>query len=202
MLEESTGKPENHNVRNMRDYSFQLRTQVAESVEHRARREGKTVDQLLREVVTKIIEDQATPLETRLHKVRVLIREIAIAMRKTPLQEQKDARTGALVREERKKKRDHLVELGMEAYDELRKIASSEEAAKHAEFCMQAFLVMARLGSFSAAVIHDQETEDLEQLIAEVENKGQELDERLEKIEKKRREKEEEEKERWRTAAI
>jgi len=61
---------------------------------------------------------------------------------------------------------------------------------------------MARLGSFSAAVIRDQETEDLTKLLEEVEETNQELEAKLKEVKKRRREEEEEEKERWRAAAI
>jgi effector-binding domain-containing protein len=58
------------------------------------------------------------------------------------------------------------------------------------------------LGSFSAAVIRDQEAEDIAQFIAEVEEENRRFDAKLEELEKRAREKEEEEKERWRAAAI
>ena len=66
------------------------------------------------------------------------------------MQEEKKPKADRQAFEERKKKRDHLVELGMQAYDELRKISSSEEAARGAGFRLEAFSVMARVGKFNA----------------------------------------------------
>jgi hypothetical protein len=187
-LKESKGKSQDQNAGSTRDYSVRLPGPVAASVEHMARGEGKTVEQWLLELITAGAEDQAKPLGDRLEKVRALINQIAISTRKMPLQEGKDAKTGSISRDERKKKRDHLVELGIEAFDELKKIASSEEAAKEAEFRLHAFMVMARLGSYSAALIRDQEAEDLEELIAEVEKCNDEFEEKLNKIEQKEKE--------------
>lgn len=94
----------------------------------------------------------------------------------------------ASAHEERRKRRDRLLEGGMEAYEELRKLSGSEEAAKEAEYRMRAYLVMARVGAFNEAVIKDQETEDLTELILQVEEQNEQMDEQLEKIRKKREE--------------
>ncbi len=203
MLKDSFGsKIENENAGNTRGFSVQLPAHVADGVEQAALRKGRMVAQFLRDLATESVEERVEPLEVRLQRISGLIREIVVSTRKMAMQEEKDAKTGPVAGEERKKKRDHLVELGMEACDELRKISRSEEAAKEAEFRLQAFMVMARLGSFSAAVIRDQQAEDIVQFLAEVEEENERFDEKLKELEKKRREKEEEEKERWRTAAI
>lgn len=120
------------------------------------------------------------------------------------MQEEKKPKTDRQPFEERKKKRDHLVELGMEAYDELRKISSSEQAAKEAEFRLAAFTVMARVGNFNAAIIRDQEAEEVLQILEELEEGYDKVEEELEKLKKERREKEEEEKEqeRWHAARL
>ncbi len=186
----------------MRDFSVRLPAEVADWIEHVALNEDTTVDQLLRELITKTVKDQAEPVEVRVRRIDELVKKMGVLVKRTPMKEEKDAKTGALAHEERKKKRDHLIELGMEACDELSKISRSEEAAKEADFRLQAFMAMARLGSFSAAVIRNQETEDLTHLIEELEETDERLKADLKKREKGRREKEEEEKERWRTAAI
>jgi hypothetical protein len=93
--------------------------------------------------------------------------------------------------EDRKRKREHLVELGMQAYDELRKISSSEQTAKEAEFRLAAFAVMARVGNFNAAIIRDQEADDLLQFIDEIEEGYEKIEEELEKLKKEGRQREE-----------
>lgn len=47
-----------------------------------------------------------------------------VTVNKTPMQEEKDTKTHVHSLEERTKRREHLIELGFEAYDELRNIAS------------------------------------------------------------------------------
>jgi hypothetical protein len=51
-------------------------------------------------------------------------------------------------------------------------------------------MVMARLGSYSAAIIRDQEAEDLEAIMLELEEENHRLDEKFEQLEKELREKE------------
>ena len=61
---------------------------------------------------------------------------------------------------------------------------------------MQAFTVMTRVGMFNAAVIRDQEAEDIARLIEELEEGNDRIEARIKELQEKRRE--EEEKERWR----
>jgi len=82
----------------------------------------------------------------------------------------------------------------LEAYDELRKIAASEQASKKSEARLQAFAVMARIGTFNAAVIRDAENDELGHILAELEETDERLKEQLNKQEKK----EAEERERYR----
>jgi hypothetical protein len=202
-LEDSrAGRFKSENAGNTRVASIMLPVHIAEWIEHTAHQKDKTSEQFLRELVVEIFSEQTEPLDVRLQRLDGLIEKMAVLVRKMAMQVEKDAKTGIIAHEGRRKKRDHLIELGLEAYDELRKISRSEEASKEAEFRLQAFMVMARLGSFTAAVIHDQETEDLTQLIMEVEETNERLEDELKKVEKKRREEEEEEKDRWRAAAI
>jgi hypothetical protein len=90
-----------------------------------------------------------------------------------------------------------LVELGMQTYEELSRICASEQAAKEAACRMQAYRVMAQVGAFNAAVISDQENEDLSKLIYEVEKNSRKFTVEIEKLKKKRQELEEEERARY-----
>ena len=195
-------KSENDNSSSMRGFSVQLPAHVAGWMEKAALRKGKTAEQYLRELIVKSVEEEAMPLEDRLQRLDELFKKIAVLAKKTPMQEEKDTKSKVPSSEERDKKRKHLVELGMEAYDELRKIAASEQASKESEARLQAFIVMARMGMFNAAVIRDEESDELGALIAEVEETNYRLKEELKKQEKKRREEEKEERERYRTGAI
>lgn len=133
---------ENENAGNASDFSIRLPAHVAEWIGRAAHRKDRTPEQFLRDLVTETVEEQTEPLDIRLQRVRGLINEIAVSTRKIPMQEEKDAKTRTLAHQERKKKRDHLIELGMEACDELRMISRSEEAAKEAGFRLQAFMAM------------------------------------------------------------
>jgi hypothetical protein len=117
------------------------------------------------------------------------------------MQEETKPRADRQAVEDRKKKRNHLVELGMQAYDELRKISSSEQAAREAGFRLEAFTVMARMGNFNAAIIRDQEAEDVLRFLDDVEEKYDKMEEMLEKL-KKERQKEEVEQARWHAAPL
>jgi hypothetical protein len=162
-----------------------------------ALRKDKTPEQFLRELIITSVEEEAMPLEVRLQRLDQLVKKMELIVKKTPMQEEKDAKTTVHSLEERAKKREHLIELGMEAYDELRKIAASEQASKESESRLQAFAVMARVGMFNAAVISDAENDELGHLLAEVEETDARLKEELEELEKKRREEEAEERERY-----
>ena len=135
--------------------------------------------------------------EVRSRRVSLVIRNLVDLARET-LQQEVAERDSVLItakvasaQEERRKRRDRLIEVGMEAYEELRKLSGSEEASREAEYRMRAYMVMARVGVFNAAVIKDQEAEDLTNLIMEVEETNAELEEELEKVREKQQELEE-----------
>jgi hypothetical protein len=161
-----------------------------------ALRKEKTPEQFLRELIITSVEEEAMPLTLRLQRLDELVKKIQVTVKKTPMQEQKDAKTTVHSLEERTKRREHLIELGFEAYDELRKIAASEQASKKSEARLQAFAVMARIGTFNAAVIRDAENDELGHLLAELEETDERLKEQLNKQEKKQAE----ERERYRNS--
>ncbi len=191
-------KTENENACNMRGFSIQLPAHVADWMDKAALRKDKTLEQFLRELIIKSVEEEAMPLGVRLERLDELVKRMEVIVKKTPMQEEKDAETAVHSLEERAKKRAHLIELGIEAYDELRKIAASEQASKESESRLQAFAVMARIGMFNAAVIRDAENDELGSLLAEVESTDAQLKLELKRQQKKRREEEAEERERYR----
>lgn len=178
-----------------------LQAHVTQWVVREARRRGMTSERLLIEIITDAVEKNREPLDVRLQRVNRMLRDLVTLANKTLAQEVQEMRQGLVSVatklppefDERKKRRDRLIELGMQAYHELSKISASEEAAKEAECRTRAYLVMARVGAFNAAVIRDEEAEELSDLILEVEEKNEQLDEELEKLRRKRRQMEEDE---------
>lgn len=191
-------KIENENSGNMRSFSIQLPADVADGIGKAALRKEKTPEQFLRELIITSVEEKSLPLTLRLQRLDEVVRRMDMVLKKTPMQEEKDAKTAVHSLEERAKKRDHLIELGLEAYDELRKIAASEQASKESQSRLQAFAVMARVGTFNAAVIRDAENDELGHLLEELEETDNRFKEEIEKSQKKRLEEEAEERERYR----
>jgi len=171
------GKVENENSGNVRSFSVQLPANVTDWVGKAAVRKEKTPEQFLRELIITSIEEEAMPLTLRLQRLDELVKKMQVTVKKTPMQEEKDAKTHVHSLEERTKRREHLIELGLEAYDELKKIAASEQASKRSKSRLQAFAVMARIGTFNAAVIRDAENDELGTLLAEVEETNEQFKE-------------------------
>jgi hypothetical protein len=188
---------EPENVGNMCSFLVQLPAHVADWVNQAALTKGKTAEQFLRELIIEAVEEEALSVEVHLHRIDELVRKLGLIVKKTPMQEEKNAQMHIHSLEERTKRREHLIELGFEAYDELRKIAASEQASKESESRLQAFAVMARIGTFNAAVIRDAENDELGSLLPEIEETDDKFRKELEKLKKKRREEEAEERERY-----
>jgi hypothetical protein len=194
----SGSKFENENAGNMHNFSLQLPARIADLVEQTALMKGQTAEHFLCEMIVKAVEEEeALPVEVHLQRFNELVQKMDVIVKKTPMQEEKDAKTAVHSLEERAKKREHLIELGIEAYDELRKIATSEQASKESESRIQAFAVMTRIGTFNAAVIRDAENDELGNLLAEMEETDDRFKEELKKLEKKRRQEEAEERQRY-----
>lgn len=193
-MKHSRGRVENESAESKEEFAIKLPTHVVDWIAKEARRKGRAPGELVEEIVTRIVEKDAEPLEDRLRRVNRQINDLVALANNMLAQEMGQVRVAATLPpafDDRKKKRDRLVGLGMEAYEELRKISTSEQAAKEAEWRMKAYLVMTRVGAFNAAVITDQETEDLSELIIELEEKNRQMGEEIKKL-KKRREMEEE----------
>jgi hypothetical protein len=174
---------EAENAGNMRSFSVQLPAHVADWVNQAALRKGKIVEQFLGELIIEAVREESLPVEVHLQRIDELVKKMEVMVKKTPKQEEKDAKTHIHSLEARTKRREHLIELGMEAYDELRKIAASEQASEESEARIQAFAVMARVGTFNAAVIRDAENDEIENLLEELEETDTRLKQKLKKLE-------------------
>jgi hypothetical protein len=178
---------------NTRAFGLTLPDDVAAWVEQAARRTGKTAECLLEELVIKSLEEETIPLELRLQRLDGLIKKMLILTKKTPMKEEKDAKGHIHSLEERTKRRENLIELGMKAYEELMKIAADERTSKEAKARLQAFSVMARVGLFNAAVIRDAEDDEIAEFLSELEETDNKMKEELKRLEEKRREEEHDE---------
>ena len=176
-----------------REFVVKFPDRIINWIANEARRKQSTSEKILEEIVTRAVEKEAEPLNDRLHRVNQLITQIVDSGIETLRLEAQDAEKSQgqvfiasnlpPTFDERKKRRDHLLELGMEAYEELRQISGSEQASREAEYRMQAYQVMARVGGFNAAVIRDQEAEELAQAIEALEEGNHELEESMKQIE-------------------
>ena len=176
-----------------REFVVKLPDHIIDWISKEARRKQSTSEEILEEIVTRTVEKETEPLNDRLHRVNQMITQIVdsgIETLRIEAQEAEKSREQVVIAsnlppsfDERKKRRDHLLELGMAAYEELRQISGSEQASREAGYRMQAYQVMARVGAFNAAVIRDQEAEELAQAIEALEEGNDRLEESMKQIE-------------------
>lgn len=170
-----------------------LPLRIVDWIAHEARRKQSTSESILEEIVTRTVDKELEPLHDRLRRVNQLIKQIiegGVETLRLEVQEAERATGKVMIAsnlppsfDERKKRRDHLLELGMEAYEELKQISSSEQASREAGYRLQAYQVMARVGMFNEAIIRDQEAEELAQAIEALEEGNCRLEESMKEIE-------------------
>jgi len=185
LTENSLDEEKNRGSDGERSFSVLLPSQIAGILEDISQTEAVAVERFLQNLLTEYVNEKCKPIEERIHRVNELINELVVLVKET-LMQTCIAGTRILASfDERKRKRDRMVELGMKAFEELSKIAESETAARESGFRLEAFKVVARLGMLNAALIRDQETEDLRNLIAELEEDNEELRKTRKKVEAK-----------------
>lgn len=176
-----------------RDFSILLPAETADRLESIARRKAMPVNRIIQQITMEYVTKESESVQDRIARSLELVKGL-IAAAKHEFMSVSLAGTEAF--QERQRKRDHLVELGMLAFEELVKISDSEQLARQSEFRMRAFLVLARVGAFTDAVIHHQDEADVLDLLEQLEQRNRELDEYM----KKRKAKEADlEKSRWKT---
>ncbi len=79
--------------------------------------------------------------------------------------------------EERKRKRARMIDMGMDALEEVYKLTASERAAENSKYRMRAYMVLARLGMFNAAVLKDAADEEILDKMLELEEENERLEE-------------------------
>jgi hypothetical protein len=89
------------------------------------------VERLLHWLITEYVKEESRSFEDRIRRVNELVGNLVAAVR-DDLMQTRIAGTAAF--EERQRKRDRLVELGMGAFEAISKISESEQLAKESEF--------------------------------------------------------------------
>jgi predicted transcriptional regulator len=181
MKEPSRTNPETASQRE-RDFSILLPAETADRLEHIARSKAMPVDRIIQQLTIEYVTKEGESVQDRIRRGVELV-EGLIAVAKDELMLVSLAGTEAF--QERQRKRDRLVELGLRAFEELVKISDSEQLARQSEFRLRAFLVLARVGAFTDAVIHNQDEADVLDLIEQLEQTNKELQEYMKKMKAK-----------------
>ncbi len=148
---------------------------IAASIRHRS------VGEVVRGAVRDYLEtfSLSSPKVTLLKTQEVIqhIKQLVAFSRvyETALQAAKGG--ASLSTEERKRKRARMIDMGMEALEEVYKLTASERAAENSKYRMRAYMVLARLGMFNAAVLKDAADEESLDKMLELEEENERLDE-------------------------
>jgi hypothetical protein len=140
---------------------------------------GKKPAEVLRSLVREFVEEFSLTnpriATTKIMQATQLIKQLVAyaSVLKTPLQEEKGAPPARL---ERQRKRDRLLNMGMDAFDQVYKIAQSEKEAEAAKARIQAYKVLALLGKLNALILKDATDEELLNLMLELEDENASLE--------------------------
>lgn len=178
-MEEPTGTDAQTASPRERQFSILLPVETADRLERIARAKAMPVERIIQELTMNYATREADSLQARIGRGVELVKRLINAGR-DELMVVSIAGTGPF--QERQRKRDRLVELGLKAFEELVKISDSEELAKQSQFRMRAFLVLTRVGAFTDAVIHNQEEADVLDLLERLEQEETEFEEHLKKM--------------------
>jgi hypothetical protein len=147
-------------------------------LERAAQSKATSVERLLQQLITEHVAEKTRSLEDRMNHLNELLKELVEAV-KNPQMLPRIAGTAAF--EERQHKRDHIVEIGLRALEEVSRISESDQLAKESGSRLRAFTVLARVGAFTDAVIHNQDEADVLDLLKRVDQTNRELQRELKK---------------------
>lgn len=139
-----------------------------------AHQKGTTVSKLIRHVLWNFLKSfRLTKNELSADEILAVVikvRELCTLARITKLPMQKGNEEAVIA--ERQRKRGRMLDVGMDAFEDIYQIAKSEKSAEEAQYRVQAYQVLARLGAFNAALLRDaSEDEILAKMIQlEIEN--------------------------------
>ncbi|OFX17387.1 hypothetical protein A3K71_04005 [archaeon RBG_16_50_20] len=77
---------------------------------------------------------------------------------------------------ERQRKRTRMLELGMNSFERIYEVAKSERSAEEAQYRIQAYQVLARLGTFNAALLRDATEDEILTKMIQLEHENEKLD--------------------------
>jgi len=158
---------------------FRLSVALYTALRIACRLRGKILADVMRDLTRDFIEDFSCARPriavTKIIRATQLIKELVAyaTVLKVPLQEQKGTDAA---REQRQKKRDRLLQMGMDAFDQVYKIAQSEREAETAKCRVQAYKVLASLGKMNIAILENSTDEDLLGVMLELEDENADLE--------------------------
>jgi hypothetical protein len=103
------------------------------------------------------------------------IKELCTLTRVTKLPMQKGDEEEAVV-VERQRKRNRMLDVGMDAFENIYQIAKSEKSAEEAQYRVQAYQVLARLGAFNAALLRDASEDEILGKMIQLEEENEKLE--------------------------
>ena len=111
------------------------------------------------------------------------IKELCVLTRITKVPMQKGDEEAVIA--ERQRKRGHMLDLGMDAFENIYQIAKTERSAEEAQYRIQAYQVLARLGAFNAALLRDATEDEILAKMLQLENENEKLDAMAREIQSK-----------------
>lgn len=172
------GRPRERH-RNEVIFGFRLSVALYTAFAIAARLRQKPMADLLRDLVRDFVEEfslsDSKIAITKILEATELIKQLIAYARivKTSFLEQKGGNQPS--REERQKKRVRLLNMGMDAFDQVYVIAQSERKAEASKYRIQAYQVLASLGKLNAALIRDATDEELLSLMLELDDENERL---------------------------
>jgi hypothetical protein len=166
----------------MVNISFRMSMPMLMALKIAARIQHRPLASLMRAVVRDYLADFSyARSEIAITKIlaltQVIKRLVAYGhVLKVPLQTRKGLGSQLLTNDERRRKRRQLLEMGLDAFEKLYKITRSEDASEKAKHRVQAYQVLARLGSFNAALLRDETDEEILSYMVELDEENERLE--------------------------
>jgi len=143
-----------------------------------AHQKGMTVPNLIRNVLWEFLKEfsrSKNELSTSEILVAVAeIKELCTLARVTKFPMQKGDEEAIIA--ERQRKRTRMFELGMNSFERIYEVAKSERSAEEAQYRIQAYQVLARLGTFNAALLRDATEDEILTKMIQLEHENEKLD--------------------------
>lgn len=143
-----------------------------------AHRKGMSVPNLIRHVLWDFLKEfSISKNELSISEILVVvakIKELCTLTRITKLPMQAGDEEAVLA--ERQRKRGRMLELGMDAFENIYQMTKSEKSAEEAQHRIQAYQVLARLGVFNAALLRDASEDEILAKMIQLEQENEKLE--------------------------